>query len=63
FKLNRTEIECGNNALHRFRLVDLPTKRTELSEADLQRVADVTRPTADFSKAEQYEAMQAGATT
>ncbi|MGO7906603.1 di-heme oxidoredictase family protein [Rhizobium leguminosarum] len=42
---------------------DLPRKRTDLSEADLKRVADVTRPTADFSKAEQYEAMQAGATT
>ncbi|MEI1247299.1 di-heme oxidoreductase family protein [Rhizobium aouanii] len=42
---------------------DLPRKRTDLSETDLKRVADVTRPTADFSKAEQYEAMQAGATT
>ncbi|MFF0947593.1 di-heme oxidoredictase family protein [Rhizobium leguminosarum] len=42
---------------------DLPRKRTDLSEADLKRVADVTRPTADFSKAEQHEAMQAGATT
>ncbi|MBX5145159.1 di-heme oxidoreductase family protein [Rhizobium lentis] len=42
---------------------DLPTKRTDLSETDLKRVADITRPTADFSKAEQYEAMQAGATT
>lgn len=42
---------------------DLPTKRTDLSAADLKRVAAVTRPTADFSKAEQYEAMQAGATT
>ncbi|MGO8543085.1 thiol oxidoreductase, partial [Rhizobium leguminosarum] len=43
--------------------LDLPRKRTDLSEADLKRVADVTRTTADFSKAEQYEAMQAGATT
>ncbi|MGR9079094.1 di-heme oxidoreductase family protein [Rhizobium leguminosarum] len=42
---------------------DLPTKRSDLSAADLKRVADITRPTADFSKAEQYEAMQAGATT
>lgn len=42
---------------------DLPTKRADLSEADLKRVADVARPTADFSKAEQYEAMQAGAAT
>ncbi|ABC89125.1 hypothetical conserved protein [Rhizobium etli CFN 42] len=42
---------------------DLPAKRADLSEADLKRVADVTRPTKDFSKAEQYEAMQAGATT
>ncbi|MBY4631006.1 di-heme oxidoreductase family protein [Rhizobium croatiense] len=42
---------------------DLPAKRTDLSEADLKRVADVTRPTRDFSKAEQYEAMQAGGAT
>ncbi len=42
---------------------DLPVKRTDLSDADMKRVADVTRPTLDFSKAEPYEAMQAGATT
>ncbi|MBY4588363.1 MULTISPECIES: di-heme oxidoredictase family protein [Rhizobium] len=42
---------------------DLPTKRTDLPETDLKRVADVTRPTSDFSKAEQYEAMQAGGAT
>ncbi|MBZ9789786.1 c-type cytochrome [Rhizobium sp. 3T7] len=42
---------------------DLPTKRTDLSEADMKRVADVTRPTTDFSKVEQYEAMQAGGAT
>ncbi|WP_259663804.1 di-heme oxidoreductase family protein [Rhizobium bangladeshense] len=42
---------------------DLPTNRTDLSEADLKRVADVTRPTRDFAKAEQYEAMQGGAAT
>ncbi|WP_112944844.1 MULTISPECIES: di-heme oxidoredictase family protein [unclassified Rhizobium] len=42
---------------------DLPTKRTDLTEADAKRVADVTRPTTDFSKAEPYEAMQAGGAT
>lgn len=42
---------------------DLPVKRTDLSEADLKRVTEVTRSTKDFSKAEQYEAMQAGAAT
>ncbi|WP_176538907.1 di-heme oxidoredictase family protein [Rhizobium sp. J15] len=42
---------------------DLATKRADLSETDLKRVVDVTRPTQDFSKAEQYEAMQAGAAT
>ncbi len=42
---------------------DLPTKRTDLTDADAKRVADVTRPTTDFSKAEQYEAMQAGGAT
>ncbi|MDQ0563109.1 CxxC motif-containing protein (DUF1111 family) [Rhizobium mesoamericanum] len=42
---------------------DLPTQRTDLSNADMKRVADVTRPTTDFSKAEQYEAMQAGSAT
>ncbi len=42
---------------------DLPLKRTDLSDADLKRVADVTRLTTDFSKAEPYEAMQAGAAT
>ncbi|WP_259126386.1 di-heme oxidoredictase family protein [Rhizobium sp. BK661] len=42
---------------------DLPTKRGDLSEADMKRVAAVTRPTTDFSKAEQYEAMQAGGAT
>lgn len=42
---------------------DLPTKRTDLTEADSKRVADVTRPTTDFSKAEPYEAMQAGGAT
>ncbi|MDM9619398.1 di-heme oxidoredictase family protein [Rhizobium sp. S96] len=42
---------------------DLPTQRTDLSDTDAKRVADVTRPTTDFSKAEQYEAMQAGGAT
>ncbi|KQV84238.1 di-heme oxidoredictase family protein [Rhizobium sp. Root1220] len=42
---------------------DLPATRTDLSDADAKRVAAVTRPTTDFSKAEQYEAMQAGAAT
>jgi CxxC motif-containing protein (DUF1111 family) len=42
---------------------DLPTKRTDLSDADMKRVEDVTRPATDFSKAEPYEAMQAGAAT
>ncbi|MBW9112380.1 thiol oxidoreductase [Rhizobium cauense] len=43
--------------------LDLSTRRTDLSAADQKRVTDVTRPTTDFSKAEQYEAMQAGAAT
>ena len=42
---------------------DLPLKRTDLSDTDMKRVADVTRPATDFSKAEPYEAMQAGAAT
>ncbi|TCS07222.1 di-heme oxidoredictase family protein [Rhizobium sp. BK418] len=42
---------------------NLPNRRTDLSEADVKRVADIVRPTQDFSKAEQYEAMQAGAAT
>src|SRR5690606_26529450 len=42
---------------------DLPAARTDLSAADLARVQAVTRPTADFSKAEDYETMQGGAGT
>ncbi|SDA99074.1 di-heme oxidoredictase family protein [Sinorhizobium sp. NFACC03] len=42
---------------------DLPTKRTDLSNTDRDRVATVTRPTADFSKAETFEAMSGGAAT
>ncbi|OAP41613.1 thiol oxidoreductase [Sinorhizobium glycinis] len=38
-------------------------QRHDLSEQDLQRVETVTRPTTDFSKAEQFEAMSGGATT
>lgn len=37
--------------------------RADLSEADRRRVEEVTRPAEDFSDAERYEAMQAGATT
>ncbi|MEY9198984.1 CxxC motif-containing protein (DUF1111 family) [Sinorhizobium fredii] len=37
--------------------------RDDLSGQDLERVETVTRPTQDFSKAEQFEAMSAGATT
>ncbi|NLS01963.1 thiol oxidoreductase [Rhizobium sp. P32RR-XVIII] len=42
---------------------DLPARRADLSDTDLRRVETVTRPTNDFSKAEPYEAMQAGAAT
>ena len=37
--------------------------RDDLSEADQARVERVTRPTADFSKAEKFEAMSGGAGT
>jgi CxxC motif-containing protein (DUF1111 family) len=37
--------------------------RSDLSPAERKRVAEVTKPTADFSKAEPYEAMEGGATT
>lgn len=37
--------------------------RSDLSEKDKSRVETVTRPTTDFSKAEQYEAMSGGAAT
>ncbi|WP_225191360.1 di-heme oxidoredictase family protein [Sinorhizobium alkalisoli] len=39
------------------------SERDELSNDDLDRVLKVTRPTTDFSKAEQFEAMSGGATT
>ncbi|MEZ0002766.1 CxxC motif-containing protein (DUF1111 family) [Sinorhizobium fredii] len=38
-------------------------QRNDLSERDLRRVEAVTQPTADFSKAEPFEAMSGGATT
>lgn len=38
-------------------------KRPDLDPRDQARVTDVVRPTTDFSKAEPYEAMQAGAAT
>ncbi|WP_416796496.1 di-heme oxidoredictase family protein [Ciceribacter azotifigens] len=38
-------------------------KRNDLSAEDIARVEDVTRPTNDFSRPEQYEAMPGGATT
>ncbi len=41
----------------------LPTERTDLSPKDKKRVAGVTRPTQDFSKAENFETMQGGAAT
>jgi CxxC motif-containing protein (DUF1111 family) len=41
----------------------LSEPRTDLSDTDLARVKSVTRPTSDFSKAENFEAMSAGAAT
>ncbi|WP_296021553.1 di-heme oxidoredictase family protein, partial [uncultured Agrobacterium sp.] len=38
-------------------------KRSDISGSDLARVLAVTRPASDFSKAEAFEAMSAGATT
>ncbi|WJH41987.1 hypothetical protein N7E02_17405 [Aliirhizobium terrae] len=40
-----------------------PQARTDLNPKDLKRVERVTRPTADFSKAEQFETMSGGAAT
>ena len=37
--------------------------RIDLSDADVSRVLSVTKPTADFSKAEPFEAKPGGATT
>ncbi|EJK78626.1 di-heme oxidoredictase family protein, partial [Rhizobium sp. AP16] len=44
-------------------ILNFPSVRTDLSPEQLKRVQDITRPTADFSKAEPYEAMESGATT
>ncbi len=44
-------------------LAELPATRTDLSPKDAKRVEAVTRPTADFSKPEQFELMQGGAGT
>lgn len=41
----------------------LSASRTDLTPKDLARVIAVTRPTADFSKPEQFELMQGGAGT
>jgi len=43
--------------------VSATRERGDLSAKDLKRVAAVTAPATDFSKAEQYEAMSAGAAT
>src|SRR5688572_30091224 len=42
---------------------DPPTQRGDLTDADLARVRAVTVPTTDFSHAENFEQMQAGAAT
>lgn len=42
---------------------DLPRTRTDLTPEDLARVVAITAPTADFSKAEEFEPMQGGAGT
>ncbi|MFN7101161.1 MAG: di-heme oxidoredictase family protein [Pseudorhizobium sp.] len=42
---------------------EFPSERTDLSPKDKKRVAGVTRPTQDFSKAENFETMQGGAAT
>jgi CxxC motif-containing protein (DUF1111 family) len=41
----------------------LATSRTDLTPKDLARVIAITKPTTDFSKAEQFELMQGGAGT
>ncbi|WEX77697.1 c-type cytochrome [Sinorhizobium numidicum] len=41
----------------------LDSKRDDLTEDELRRVEAVTRPATDFSNAERFEAMSAGATT
>ncbi len=42
---------------------DPPAQRGDLTDADLARVRTVTAPTTDFSDAENFEQMQAGAAT
>ena len=44
-------------------LLDKDLHRIDLSDADVSRVLSVTKPTADFSKAEPFEAKPGGATT
>jgi CxxC motif-containing protein (DUF1111 family) len=41
----------------------LTTSRDDLTEGDLARVVQITRPATDFSKSEQFELMQGGAGT
>ena len=41
----------------------LPTTRTDLTPEDLARVTEITKPTREFSKPEQFELMQGGAGT
>lgn len=43
--------------------IDLPTTRTDLTPADIARVAAITAPTTDFSKAESFEPLPGGAGT
>ncbi|HTO31132.1 MAG TPA: di-heme oxidoredictase family protein [Pararhizobium sp.] len=45
------------------RVDDLEFSRTDLSEIDRKRVAAVTRPTSNFTRAEKFEAMAGGAGT
>lgn len=40
-----------------------PARRNDLSDSDLARIIEVTRPATDFSRAEAFEAMSAGAAT
>jgi CxxC motif-containing protein (DUF1111 family) len=43
--------------------IDFPKVRTDLTPELLKRVESLTPPTTDFTKAENYEAMESGATT
>ncbi len=42
---------------------ETPAQRTDLSDTDRRRVADVTRPTRDFTRPEAFETMAGGAGT